>query len=434
MQLVRGHLIVAFCGLLEIGAAGASNHTASDPQTAAGEQTPAGQPTQETPRKKDDHSKPIPHEKEEPPTPKAVEKGIFPKSIQIPGTDLALKIGGYAKVDFIQDFSAIGNVSNFQTNSIPAEGTDQAAESGRTTIHARETRFNFDLRSQGKEKYRVFVEGDFFGDKNAFRLRHVYGEFRGLLGGQTWSTFQDISARPLTIDFEGPDGEVFVRQAMIRYTHALTSNWHWAVAVESPSPQFAVPAGFEGVAQSNVPDVPGFVRYETKRGHFQLAGILRQIRFDGGQGVENVSSTGWGVNATFVLKTIGHDELHGLFVTGDGVARYIESLSGQNVDAVLSTGGELSTLRSRAFTIGYTRHWTNVLKSGFAYSSADVKSDLAESGSTIDGTDDFRANLIWSPYSLVDIGGELLWGRRQNADGSKGEAWRAQFALIFHYN
>jgi hypothetical protein len=125
-------------------------------QAAAGQQQPPGE---EPPRKKDDVSKPVTHEKETP-AQKAVEEGVIPKSIRIPGTELALKLGGYAKVDFIQDFDAIGNHDDFQTSSIPVEGTDAAAESGRTNIHARETRVNFDLSSHGKEKFRVFVEGD----------------------------------------------------------------------------------------------------------------------------------------------------------------------------------------------------------------------------------------------------------------------------------
>ena len=147
MQLVRGISGFVVCGFLKLEAVGASNDTASHPQAAAREQTPADQPGQEAPRKKDGHWKPITHEKEEPPTPKAVEEGIIPKSIRIPWTDLSLKIGGYAKVDFIEDFSAIGNADQFKTNSIPAEGTDAAAKSGRTTIHARETRVNLDCRS-----------------------------------------------------------------------------------------------------------------------------------------------------------------------------------------------------------------------------------------------------------------------------------------------
>jgi hypothetical protein len=409
---------------LVLEAEGASREQAASAPQAAG---------QETPKKKDDHSHPA-HGKAEPAT---GEKGIIPKAIPIPGTDLTLTIGGYAKVDFIQDFSGIGNAFDFQTNSIPAEGTSAAEESGRTTIHARETRVSLDLRATEKGpqgKFRVFVEGDFYGDGNAFRLRHAFGEFAGLLGGQTWSTFQDISARPLTIDFEGPDGEVFVRQAMIRYTHALSPQWSWAVAVENPSPQFSVPSSLQGVARSSAPDFPAFVRYQTKRGHAQVAGILRQLRFAGGQGVSNASEVGWGVNSSLSVKTFGQDELQGMFVIGDGVARYIESLGGQNVDGVLTADGELTTLRSRAFVLGHTHHWLKNLRSGLSYSSSDVEGIPAEAGTAIEGTTDVRGNLIWTPYHLVDIGGEVLWGRRENQNGTSGDAWRGQFALIFHFN
>ena len=45
-------------------------------------------------------------------------------------------------------------------------------------VHARETRVNLDLRSHGgPHPVRAFIEGDFFGDNNAFRLRHGFGEY-----------------------------------------------------------------------------------------------------------------------------------------------------------------------------------------------------------------------------------------------------------------
>jgi hypothetical protein len=39
---------------------------------------------------------------------KVVEEGLFPASFKVPGTDVSLAIGGYVKVDFIQDFKAMG--------------------------------------------------------------------------------------------------------------------------------------------------------------------------------------------------------------------------------------------------------------------------------------------------------------------------------------
>lgn len=411
--------------------------------SGAGPQT-ASPPPEEDPRDKDHHSHPTTHEpaKATPgpvkPDPsagageKVVEQGIFPKSIQIPGTDLSFSLGGYAKVDVIQDFDAIGDATQFKTNSIPAEGTAAAAEGGRTTIQAIETRFNVDLRS--KERFRAFVEGDFYGSAGSFRLRHAYGEFHGLLGGQTWSTFQDITARPLTLDFEGPDGEVFVRQAMVRYTHGLSPDWKLALAVENPSPQFAVPSGLVGSVKSNAPDFVTSVRYQKKRGHFQAATLLRKIRFAGGPEVADESDTGWGMNLSFAVKTVGTDQLLAQYVVGDAVSRYVESLSGQNVDAVLSATGDLTTLRGQALVVGYIHNWTKTLRSGVAYSWADVDGASLLEGSAIASTQDFRANLILKPYKLVEIGAEALWGRRENQDGSRGDAWRGQFSVIYHFN
>jgi hypothetical protein len=368
--------------------------------------------------------------------PKVVEEGLFPKSIKIPGTDLSLGIGGYVKLDWIQDFDGMGDAYEFKTSTIPVAGSSAAALGGQTTIHARETRLNLDLRSNGVggHHFRAFVEGDFYGDKNAFRMRHAYGEFGGFLGGQTWSTFQDLSARPLSIDFEGPDGEVFVRQAMLRFTKKVSPSVTLAIAAENPTPQFATPSGLTGSARSAMPDIPGFVRYDRGRGHVQLAGLVRQLRFDSTGTTADVSTTGWGLNGTGALPVGKHDQVFVQLAIGEGTARYIESLSGQNLDAVLTTSNSLTALQAQSVALGYTHVWRPGLKSGLAWSTATVEDNAALAGSTIDRLQDTRVNLVWTPYRLVDVAGELLWGRRENKDGSRGDAWRLQFAFIYRLN
>lgn len=49
-------------------------------------------------------------------------------------------------------------------------------------------------------------------------------------------------------------------------------------------------------------------------------------------------------------------------------------------------------------------------------------------------TQDFRSNVFFTPYRLVDAAFEVLWGRRENKDGSHGVAVRGQFALIYRFN
>jgi hypothetical protein len=368
--------------------------------------------------------------------PKVVEEGLFPKSIKIPGTDLSLAIGGYVKVDVIQDFDGIGDAYEFKTSTIPVEGSAGSALGGQSTIHARETRLNLDVRSGGTggHHFRAFVEGDFYGDKNALRMRHAYGEFGPLLGGQTWSTFQDISARPLTVDFEGPDGEVFARQAMVRFTKKVSPAWTLAVAAENPTSQFATPGGLTGSVRNAMPDIPGFVRYQHGRGHVQVAGLVRQLRFDSTGDTDDVSTTAWGVNTTAALPVGKQDVVLAQFAIGEGTARYIEALSGQNLDAVLSAANTLSALQAQALAVGYTHVWRPGLKSGVAYSTASIEDNAALAAATIDRVQDARVNLFWTPYRLVDVAGELLWGRRENKDGSRGDAWRLQFAVIYRLN
>ena len=409
--------------VLTLAAAAAPAQQASPAVPAAAEEGP--------PAKKDAPSHPAHPGAEAPATP-AAPKGLFPKSIAIPGTDASFTIGGYAKVDVIHDFDAIGNAYDFQTSSIPVAGSTAADLDGRTTIHARETRFNLDVRAA--KRFRAFFEGDFYGDKNAFRLRHAYGEYGRLLGGQTWSTFQDISARPLTIDFEGPDAEVFVRQALVRWTQPLSKRLQWALAVEDPSPNVAVPAGESGAAQSDLPDFVTNLRFTGGRGHAQLGAVLRQLEFKGQGGSPDASATGWGGHLSFAVRPFGKDEVQGQVVYGEGIARYVESLSGQASDAAWAGAGELDALPVTAIVLGFTHHWSRTLRSGVSWSLADLDTAEAQAASAIKSTQDFRVNLIYTPYALFDVASEVLWGRRENKDGSSGEAWRGQLALIFRFN
>src|ERR1700741_1572171 len=83
---------------------------------------------------------------------------------------------------------------------------------------AGQTRFNVEVTGPTTAgPFKAFVEGDFFSDQNAFRLRHAYGTVGEVLGGQTWTTFMDEDAMPETIDFESPIAFPIVRQAQIRW-------------------------------------------------------------------------------------------------------------------------------------------------------------------------------------------------------------------------
>ena len=78
-------------------------------------------------------------------------KGLF-KPIQI-GEGITLQFGGFAKVDYMQDFDPIGNADQFKVNSIPVDGDPDAGLGGSNNISARQTRLSFDIRADESAGY-----------------------------------------------------------------------------------------------------------------------------------------------------------------------------------------------------------------------------------------------------------------------------------------
>lgn len=362
-------------------------------------------------------------------------EGSFTNAWNIPGTDSYVAIGGYVKVDFIYDFDYVGNDDEFKTNTIAIDGTPEADLGGQSTLNAKETRLNVDFRKPtGLGVMRGFIEGDFYGSGGTLRLRHAYGQLGGFLIGQTWSTFTDMAAHPETLDIEGPDSFIMRRTPLIRYTGKLADNWSWGAALEDPTTSIQNNTGLAGSVRSEYPDLLPFIRYQSNSGSLQLAGVVRQLRFDGESGVPDATDTGYGVALSFSRQVLEHTVLSGQFTYGDGVANYIQGLGGQSLDAVLTADGGLDPVAVSAGMLALSHHWSPTWRSTVTYSISDVDSDPGLSDSAIKRLQDAHLNLIWSPFKSVALGGEVMWGERKNQDGSKGDATRLQFSVKYTFD
>jgi hypothetical protein len=131
-----------------------------------------------------------------------------------------------------------------------------------------------------------YVEGDFYGaagnesvsNSNGLRVRHAYGTLGGLLAGQTWTTFSDVDAYPETVDFGGPVGRIFARQAQVRWTQPFSSG-QWSIALENPETVATLPNGTQFRADDDrLPDLAGIVRFNTGFGKYSIAGVARQYQ------------------------------------------------------------------------------------------------------------------------------------------------------------
>jgi cell division septum initiation protein DivIVA len=372
----------------------------------------------------------------------------FPNSIPIPGSKIRFRIGGYAKLDLIQDLDYVGDRYEFELATIPVEGTPEYELGGRTTLHAKETRINFDLRSVAKnEKHgwefplQVFVEFDFFDDRATFalqpRLRHAYGVIGRFLAGQTWSVTTDVSALAGTIDFSGGDSLYGGRVAQARWADRISDTVTWAVGVEDPVQSIGNPLGLEGQNRASLPTLAGKLRWESTGGsHVQLGADVFQLEWQGGESGPSDEEIGYGLSLSgrFLVGKNGNDALVATATIGSGAAHRVVSLSfdGGN-DAVITSDG-LDVMSHRQVYGGYSHYWTKSLNSTISAAWAELDNSEFQPGDAIHKAGSLHVNLIWFPYKLVSTGIEYMYGLRENKDGAKGTASRIQMMAKFKFN
>jgi outer membrane DcaP-like protein len=355
----------------------------------------------------------------------------------LPGTDTMLKIGGYAKTDLIYDLKPAGNTDSFVPSSIPVP---QPVSVNNFTASVRPTRLSLDFRvpSSTFGEVRFYLEGDLFGtNATTPRLRHAYGQARNLLIGQTFSNFMDPDASADTLDFQGPNGYVSLRNPQVRYGFALNRSTTLYISAEKPSADVAFKtAQFSAQTNSPAPDGTIRIRNEFERGHVQVAAIFRSIGAFLPDGRSD-SVFGWGFNAATSLKTFGRDTfiLEGAY--GHGISRYIQDTSGLGIDAEPADNANphLKATPAVGVEVAYQHYWIAKLRSNLVYGYAGVENtNFEESVSNPFNHSHYSAvNLIWNPYGSLFVGSEFLYGGQVLKDGSFAYAPRIQFSAKYSF-
>jgi hypothetical protein len=372
----------------------------------------------------------------------------FPGAIRVPGTTAAYKLGGFVKGVMVKNFDPLVTQDRFIPGSIPITATDEKALASETTLTANQTRFNFDYRQRSElGTVRAFIEGDFAGTGDTFRLRHAFGQFKDLLVGKTWSAFYDAEASPEEVDFEGINGRVVVRQSQIRYFPQVGKNVRWMISLEDPQPEVT-----NGTGVSDLPDLVSSVRREWfGKYHWKTAVVLRQVGAIPFAGINDTTGEQCDPNATppepnctaipgngdtvrdvgwaFTLSgkmpfafTGESDNVMFQFNYGEGLGRYLTDLSSVNSlgldggqDAIIDpTTGKLETLPAFGGYISYQHWWSKRVRSTFVFSAVNVQNLAGQLETAYHRTERLSGNLIWSPTKNVDLGAEFLWGSRTN--------------------
>jgi len=359
----------------------------------------------------------------------------YPGYFRLPGTKTFMKIGGYAKSDFTFDPRPAGDQERFIPASIPIP--TPTANVSNSTVSVRPSRINveFLVPTEWARTLKFFLEVDFFGSSSTTpRLRHAYAQGKNLLIGQTFSNFMDPDAGPDTLDFQGPNSWVSIRNPQMRYTFRFGKKTTTSIAIEKPSSDVAFKTP-EFSVQPNSPSPDGTVqfRHEMDFGHVQLSALFRDIAAFLPDGRSD-SVFGWGFNLAGLFK-IGKDNFVYQGAYGNGLERYINDTSGLGIDATVISAQkpQLEAVPVVATYGGYQHYWLPKLRSSLVYGFLQAQNTPAQTKSAFHRSEYSAANLIWSPIAQLSFGTEFLYGWRVNQDRSTGNAPRIQLSMKYNF-
>jgi hypothetical protein len=282
--------------------------------------------------------------------------------------------------------------------------------------------------------------------QTTFRLRHAWGELGQIGAGQTWSPFMDPDVFPNSIEYWGPNGMVFFRNVQLRWTPWQKGDSNFMIALERPgaSADQGIYAGrieLEGVkARFPLPDVSAHFRYSKDWGHVQIAGIVREMKWDDlndDQYDLSGSATGWGFNLSTNLKIARH-VFRGSVAYGDGVQNYWN-------DAPVDIGIQNNFSDPRRPVVGKALpvlgivafldlNWNEKFTSTVGYSLVNIDNTNAQADSAFKKGQYALANVLYHPTAGVFLGPEIQWGKRENfRDGFTSDDVRIQFSAKYNF-
>lgn len=358
-------------------------------------------------------------------------------SINLP-KNTTFKLYGYAKLDAILTDTDGGGTYAYTPSDVPLH-TDDVADSS-FIMHARQTRLGLATSTPTDYgEFKTVIETDFYGaggnqnvsNSYGLRLRKAYGQLGHLLIGQTWSTFIDLASYSETLDFGGPAGSLFIRQAQIRWTQPFEFG-SMEFALENPEASYIskdkkAPTHGSG---EYLPDVVIRANLNSDFGHFSVAGLARQFVID--DGMYDDTAFGGAVSATAAIPVFDKDKMVMQLNYGNALGRYMES---EFADAFINpVTHEIETNEQWGGLVSYKHFWRENLRSTVIYSYAARDNDTDYVSKTVDKDyQSVHANLMWSPVSRINMGVEYIYATRELENDVSGDMNRIQFGFQYSF-
>ncbi len=286
--------------------------------------------------------------------------------------------------------------------------------------------------------YMAYIEAGFNGYNNIdFKLKKAYVTIRDWTIGYATSTFCDPSTLAPVIDGAGANGSLSKTNVLVRWLHDVPAGWSVAASLEIPKSQADVSGSDVESCDDWIPDFAAFLQKQWDDGysHVRLSGLMRGITYRDVLAGANHTVAAWALQLSTKVKLLRRASLFGQLNYGRGHASYLNDLSIGSFDLIAAPGeeGRLYAPAAMGFTLGARYDITdNVFLSATYghlrfYPRRGVASDEYRYGQYV------AADVFWNIIPRVQVGAEMLYGRRTDFSGLSGTAHRAEVLFQFSF-
>ncbi|MEQ5835413.1 DcaP family trimeric outer membrane transporter [Marinobacter sp. NFXS9] len=354
-------------------------------------------------------------------------------AIELNPGSIDAELYGYARMNAVYDIDEDIGVST-QAGSFDKVNTG-AAEDNEVTGHfdADAVQSRLGVKVTTEQGVKVVVEGDFRGNGGGdLRLRHAYGEYMGVLLGQTWSNFNSFVGNTSVLDFDALAGNAGLQG---RVTQARYTTGPLSVSLEDN-----VTSVLNEPADSEKNSLPTLTaRFENSSGPLSLsaAALMHQVEYD--TGTQDDQAIGYAVFGAAKFAVTDTVSIQGAVTYSDGANSYLYR-SGDNfgaADAYVKGNGDLDTITGYGGTIGVgVDVGPGSINAGYGWVQNDwddAEDDGVDVADEHETNSNAMLNYMWSPVKNVTMGVEYAYFMVDKQNGDDGDASRIMFAGQYNF-
>lgn len=346
----------------------------------------------------------------------------------------SIKFGGFVRFVTFADFGGVVPSYDFVSSTMASQS--EWDKQSRLSMDASGTRLHLKViqKTELLGDIEYYIESDFRGAVDVFRLRHAYISFKGLIMGQWWSFMTDFQANAQTIDVQGVNSRTFFRTPLIGYNKKLSEKTSFGISLEFPKSKITTPTGIRVVNQ-RFPDVPLFLMFKGKSAHLKITGLFRAMDYGVNSTSEIETKIGAGAQLSGSVKMGENFTLFSQGIYGKGVARYINDLAALNLDlAPDAATGSLQALPMYSISLGARANFNKSLYASANLSTAGLanKTDYYSANEYHKGNY-LSASLFWTGVKNFTLAGEYIHGYRLNMNDTHSSANRFQVMVMYSW-